>query len=155
MSDTPLNDRIAADLKDAMRARDDVRRRTLRSVRSALMKKEIGEREGGEGTLTEEQELAVLQKEAKQRRESIEQFESAGREDLAEKEREELAVIEDYLPSQLSEDELRDKIEAIIEDVGAESMADMGAVMGRAMGALRGRADGNAVRKIVEELLRN
>lgn len=155
MSDTPLNDRIAADLKDAMRARDDVRRRTLRSVRSALMKKEIDEREGGEGTLTEEQELAVLQKEAKQRRESIEQFESAGREDLAEKEREELAVIEDYLPSQLSEDELRDKIEAIIEDVGAESMADMGAVMGRAMGALRGRADGNAVRKIVEELLRN
>ena len=155
MSDTPLKDRIAADLKDAMRARDDVRRRTLRSIRSALMKKEIDEREGGEGTLTEEQELAVLQKEAKQRRESLEQFDSAGREDLAEKERDELAVIEDYLPSQLSEDELRDKIEAIIEDVGAESMADMGAVMGRAMGALRGRADGNAVRKIVEEMLRN
>jgi hypothetical protein len=155
MSDTSLKDRIATDLKDAMRARDDVRRRTLRSIRSALMKKEIDEREGGEGTLSAKQELAVLQKEAKQRRESIEQFESAGREDLAEKEREELAVIEEYLPSQLSEDELRQKVEAIIEDMGAESMADMGAVMGRAMGAVRGRADGNDVRRIAEELLRN
>lgn len=155
MSDTSLKDRIANDLKDAMRARDDVRRRTLRSIRSALMTKEIDERKGGEATLTEKQELSVLQKEAKQRRESLEQFESAGREDLAQKEREELAVIEEYLPSQLSEDELRQKVQAIIDEVGANSMADMGAVMGRAMGALRGRADGNRVREVVEELLRN
>ena len=153
MSDTSLKDRIASDLKDAMRAQDDVRRRTLRSIRSALMRKEIDEREGGKGTLTEQQELSVLQKEAKQRRESLEQFESAGRDDLAEKEREELAVIEQYLPSRLSEDKLREKIQSIIDDVGASSMADMGAVMGRAMGALRGRADGNRVREIVEELL--
>jgi hypothetical protein len=155
MSDTSLKERIANDLKDAMRARDDVRRRTLRSIRSALMKKEIDEREGGEGSLTDQQELAVLQKEAKQRRESLEQFESAGREDLAQKEREELAVIEEYLPSQLSEDELRQEIQSIIDDVGATSMADMGAVMGRAMGKLRGRADGNRVREVVEELLSN
>jgi hypothetical protein len=119
------------------------------------MKKEIDEREGGEGSLTDQQELAVLQKEAKQRRESLEQFESAGREDLAQKEREELAVIEEYLPSQLSEDELRQEIQSIIDDVGATSMADMGAVMGRAMGKLRGRADGNRVREVVEELLSN
>lgn len=155
MSDTSLKERIANDLKDAMRARDDVRRRTLRSIRSALMKKEIDEREGGEGSLTDQQELAVLQKEAKQRRESLEQFEAAGREDLAQKEREELAVIEEYLPSQLSEDELRQEIQSIIDDVGATSMADMGAVMGRAMGKLRGRADGNRVREVVEELLSN
>jgi len=155
MSNPSLKDRIADDLKDAMRARDDVRRRTLRSIRSALMTKEIDEREGGEGTLNEKQELAVLQKEAKQRRESLEQFEAAGREDLAQKEREELDVIEEYLPSQLSEDELRNEVQSIIEDVGASSMADMGAVMGRAMGALRGRADGNRVREIVEDLLSN
>ena len=155
MSDTTLKDRIAADLKDAMRARDDVRRRTLRSIRSALMKKEIDEREGGEGSLTEQQELSVLQKEAKQRRESLEQFEAAGREDLAQKEREELAVIEEYLPKQLSESEIREEIQTIIDDVGATSMADMGAVMGRAMGALRGRVDGNRVREVVEELLSN
>lgn len=153
MSDTSLKERIADDLKDAMRAQDDVRRRTLRSLRSALMKEEISKREGGTGELTEQQELSVLQKEAKQRRESMEQFEEAGREDLAQKERDELAVIEDYLPTKLSDEELRDMLEAIIDDVGASSMADMGAVMGRAMGELRGRADGNRVREMVESLL--
>lgn len=155
MSDTSLKDRIADDLKDAMRAQDDVRRRTLRSIRSALMKEEIDRREGGKGELTEQQELSVLQKEAKQRRESLEQFEEAGREDLVQKERDELAVIEEYLPSKLSDEELREMLEAIIEDVGAESMADMGQVMGRAMGELRGRADGNRVREMVESILRN
>lgn len=155
MSDASIKDRIASDLKDAMRAQDDVRRRTLRSIRSALMKEEIRHREGGEGTLDEQQEQAVLQKEAKQRRESMEQFEDAGRDDLADKEREELAVIEEYLPSKLSDDELRATLESIVDDVGATSMADMGQVMGRAMGELRGRADGNRVREIVESLLRN
>ncbi|NBB75250.1 MAG: GatB/YqeY domain-containing protein [Bacteroidetes bacterium] len=155
MSDRSLQDRIASDLKDAMRAQDDVRRRTLRSLRSALMKEEIDQREGGEGELTKQQELSVLQKAAKQRRESLEQFEEAGREDLAQKEREELAVIEEYLPSQLSDDALHETIEAIIDEVGAESMADMGRVMGRAMGELRGRADGNRVRKAVESILRD
>lgn len=155
MSDNSLKERIASDLKDAMRAQDDVRRRTLRSVRSALMKEEIAHREGGAGELTEQQELSVLQKEAKQRRESLEQFEKANRDDLAQKERDELAVIEEYLPSKLSDKELQETIEAIIDEVGAESMADMGQVMGRAMGKLRGRADGNRVRKVVELILQN
>lgn len=155
MSDASLKDRIASDLKDAMRAQDDVRRRTLRSIRSALMKEEISHREGGKGELNEQQELAVLQKEAKQRRESMAQFDEAGRDDLAQKERDELAVIEEYLPSKLSDEELRTKLKAIVEDVGAESMADMGQVMGRAMGELRGRADGNRVREVVESLLKN
>lgn len=154
MSDVSLKERVADDLKDAMRAQDAVRRRTLRSIRSALMKEEISRREGGEGELTAQQELSVLQKEAKQRRESLEQFEAAGREDLAQKERDELAVIETYLPEKLSDDELHAKIETIIDEVGASSMADMGQVMGRAMGELRGRADGNRVREMVETLLR-
>ena len=154
MPDASLKERIADDLKEAMRAQDDVRRRTLRSIRSALMKEEISRREGGKAELTEQQELAVLQKEAKQRRESMQQFEAAGREDLAQKEREELAVIEEYLPRQLSDEELRAELEAIVDQVGASSMADMGKVMGRAMGELRGRADGNRVRQMVESLLR-
>lgn len=153
MSDSSLKERIADDLKEAMRAQDDIRRRTLRSLRSALMKEEISKREGGKGELNEQQELSVLQKEAKQRRESMEQFDEAGRKDLAQREREELAVIEEYLPQKLSDEELRDKLEAIIDDVGASSMADMGKVMGRAMGELRGRADGNRVREMVESLL--
>lgn len=154
MPDASLKERIASDLKEAMRAQDDVRRRTLRSLRSALMKEEISRREGGKGELTEQQELSVLQKEAKQRRESMQQFEEAGREDLVQKEEDELAVIEEYLPATLSDEELRAKLEAIVDEVGASSMADMGAVMGRAMGELRGRADGNRVREMVESLLR-
>lgn len=154
MPDVSLKARVADDLKDAMRARDDVRRRTLRSIRSALMNAEISEREGGTGELTAQQELAVLQKEAKQRRESVQQFEVAGRDDLAEKERAELAVIEEYLPDQLTDEELRARLETIVDEVGASSMADMGKVMSRAMGELRGQADGNRVRELVESLLR-
>lgn len=148
-----LKDRIATDLKDAMRAQDDVRRRTLRSLRAALMKEEIDKREDGKGELSEQQELAVIRKQAKQRRESIEQYEDAGRDELAQKERDELAVIEEYLPKPLSDDELRDVVQEIIEDVGARSMADMGRVMGTAMSKLRGRVDGNRVRRMVENLL--
>lgn len=149
-----LKDQIAEDLKDAMRAKDDVRRRTLRSLSAALTNAEIENRGDGDGELTEQQELAIVQKAAKQREESIEQYESAGRDELAEKEREELAVIKEYLPQPLTDDALRDIIQTIVDDVGATSMADMGQVMGQAMSKLRGRADGNRVRQIVEEILR-
>lgn len=148
-----LKDQIANDLKEAMRAKDDVRRRTLRSLRAALMNAEIGQRGSGSDELSEEQELKILRKEAKQRQEALEQYESAEREDLAEREREELAVIEEYLPEPLTDEKLRDIIQDIIDEVGARSMADMGQVMGQAMGKLRGRADGNRVREVVEELL--
>lgn len=147
-------DRVKADLTDAMKAQDDVRRRTLRSLRAALANKEIEQREGGaEATLSDQQELAVVQKQVKQRRDSIEQYEDAGRDDLAQREREEIEVLEEYLPDRLSDKELADRINTIIDDIGAESMADMGAVMGRAMDELRGRADGNRVREMVEEKL--
>ncbi len=149
-----LKDQIASDLKDAMRARDDVRRRTLRSLRAALMNAEIEQRGHGDGELSEQKELAILRKAAKQREESIEQYEAAGRDELAQKERDELAVINEYLPQPLTDDELRDIIQSIVDDVGATSMADMGRVMGPAMSQLRGRADGNRVREIVEDILR-
>lgn len=144
-----MKDQIADDLKDAMRAGDDVRRRTLRSLRAALVNAE----KEGSGAVSDQDQLKLLQKAAKQRRESIEQFEEAGREDLAEKEREELKVINEYLPEKLSDDELRDELESIIDEVGARSMADMGPVMGQAMNRLRGRADGNRVREMVQSLL--
>ena len=127
-------DRVKKDLTQAMKDQDDVRRRALRSLRAALANKEIDQRkEGTETTLSPQDELAVVQKQVKQRRDSIEQYEEAGREDLAEKEREEIDVLEEYLPDRLSDDELAERVDAIIEDVGATSMADMGTVMGRAM----------------------
>ena len=143
-----LEDQIADDLKAAMRAKDDARRRALRSLRAALAEKA---RAGGE--LAEEDERKVLQKQAKQRREALQQYEDAGRDDLAEKERAELAVIEDYLPERLSDEELDRELEAIIEETGAASMSDMGRVMGTAMDRLRGRAQGGRVQKHVKALL--
>ncbi len=153
-TDDSLLDRINQDLQDAMRAKDKVRLRTLRSVSSALKNKQINKREGGkEAVLDEQEELAVVRKEVKQRKDSIEQYESAGRDDLVAKEQEEIDVLEEYLPQPLSDDELRNTLASIIDEVGAESMADMGPVMGRAMSQLRGRVDGSRVQKMVQELL--
>ncbi len=148
-----LKDRISEDLKDAMRARDEVRLRTLRSLRAALLEREIAERTGGVAELSDEQALSVLQKQAKQRRDSIEQFVGAGREDLAENERQELAIIESYLPKQLSDDEIREELRKIIAEVGASSAAEIGKVMGPAMQRLKGKADGMRIQMIARELL--
>ena len=150
---TMLKDRLNEDLKAAMRAKDDVRLRTIRSIRAALMEREIEQRQGGTATLTEEQEMAVLQKQAKQRRDAIEQVAAAGREDLAAREREELAVIEAYLPQQLADDEIRSVVREVAAAAGASSMREMGKVMGPAMERLRGRADGRRVQEIVREVL--
>lgn len=153
MSDSIL-DRLNEDLKEAMRNKDKVRRRTLRSLRSAFQNKQIDQREeGGDTDLSEQDQLAVLRKQVKQRKEAIEQYEDAGRDDLVHKEREELKVLEEYLPAQLSEEDLREILQEIIEDVEAESMADMGAVMGPAMERLRGRVDGSRVQSMVQTLL--
>ena len=153
MSDSIL-DRVKQDLTDAMKAQDAVRRRALRSLRAALANKEIAKRRAGaDSSLEGQEELAVVQKQVKQRRDSIEQYEEADRDDLAQKEREEIEVLEDYLPDRLSDEELAERLDAIIDDVGATSMADMGPVMGRAMDELRGRVDGNRVREMVQDRL--
>lgn len=153
MSDSIL-DRVKKDLTQAMKDQDDVRRRALRSLRAALANKEIAQRkEGTETVLSPQEELTVVQKQVKQRRDSIEQYEEAGRDDLVQKEREEIEVLEKYLPERLSDEELAERLKSIIEEVGATSMADMGPVMGRAMDELRGRADGNRVREMVQDLL--
>lgn len=148
-----LKDQLNADLKDAMRAKDAIRLRTIRSLRAALMEREIEQRSGGEATLSADDEQAVLLKQAKQRRDALEQYVAADREDLASKEREELAVLESYLPEQLDEEGVRKVVAAVIAETGASGPADMGRVMGAAMGKLRGQADGKLVQAAAKDLL--
>lgn len=150
-----LKEQILEDLKSAMKAKDKDRLQVLRSLKAKLQEKEIAERKDGEATLTEDQAIAVLMKAAKQRKESITQFEEGGREDLAEKEKSELAIIEEYLPKMLTEDEVREVVSKKIADLGAEGPQDMGKVMGPIMGILKGKADGGLVSKVVKEELSN
>lgn len=155
MSDeSSLLKQLNEDLKQAMRDKDKVRLRTLRSLRAALKNKEIDQRQGGEETvLSDQEQLAVLRKQVNQRKDSIEQYEQAGRDDLVQTEQEELDVLDEYMPDPLSDDEIDDILRDIIDEVGAESMADMGPVMGRAMNTLRGRVEGGRVQERVKALL--
>ena len=145
-----VRDQLRSDLRDAMRARDVPRRNTIRMVEAAIKNAEIDKR-GKE--LAESDVLAILQRQVKQRRESIEQFTQGGREDLAEKERVEIAIIEAYLPQQLSRDEVEARARAVIEQVGAAGPGDRGKVMGMLMKDLRGQADGSLVNAVVGDLL--
>lgn len=142
-----------ADLKQAMKNRQKDRLRVLRSLKSKLLEREINEREGGEGTISDEQSIEVLMKAAKQRKESIEQFEEGGRDDLAEAEKQELEIIESYLPTMMSEEEVREAARQKIDELGAENMSDMGQVMGVLMQELKGKAEGSTVSKVVKEEL--
>jgi uncharacterized protein YqeY len=117
------------------------------------MEKEISERKGGEAKLSDDQTVEVLMKAAKQRKESIEQFEEGDREDLADNEKKELEIIEAYLPEMMSEEEVRKVVKQKIDQLGASGMQDMGKVMGPMMGQLKGKADGSLVSKIVKEEL--
>lgn len=147
-----LTDQLQADLKDAMRAKDRVRLRTIRSLRTALTEKEIELRSSSEA-MSDEDALRVVQKQAKQRRDAIEQYAEAGRDDLVRKEEEELEIIETYLPEQLGDDAIRKVLHEIIAATGAASPRDMGKVMGAAMKRLRGRADGRRINELAQELL--
>ncbi len=148
-----IKNTIMADLKQAMKDKDQDRLRVLRSLKSKLLEREISERKEGEASLSDEQTIEVLMKAAKQRKESIEQFEKGDREDLAESEKKELEVIESYLPEMLSEDEVRDIARDKINELGAEDMSDMGQVMGVMMQELKGKAEGSLVSKVVKEEL--
>lgn len=148
-----LKEQIMADLKEAMKNKEQDKLRVLRSLKAKLLEKEISERKGGEAELSDEQAIEVLMKAAKQRKESIDQFESGGRDDLVENEKRELELIESYLPKMLTEDEVRDIARKKIDDLGAETMADMGKVMGVLMQELKGKAEGATVSKVVKEEL--
>lgn len=148
-----IKEQIISDIKDAMKAKEKDRLQVLRSLKAKLMEKEISERKDGEAELNNEQAVEVLMKAAKQRKESIEQFEEGGREDLAENEKAELEIIEEYLPEMMDEDEVRKVVQEKIEAMGASGMQDMGKVMGPLMGQLKGKADGSIVSRIVKEEL--
>lgn len=139
------------DLKAAMLAKDEAALRSLRAIKAAILLAKTSEGAGGE--LKEEDEMKLLQKLVKQRRDSLEIFRQQNREDLAKKEEEEIAVIEKFLPAAMSPGELKAGIEKIIAETGASSPADMGKVMGVATKQFSGRADGKTISNIVRELL--
>lgn len=140
---------IETQIKVSMKARQGLRTETLRMVKSALKNKEIENK----GELNEEDSLQTLSSLVKQRRESAEAFEKAGREDLAQKENDEIVIIQEFLPQALSEAEIKDLIQKTIQSLGAEGMKDMGKVMGALKSQTTGRADGKLVSQFVKEAL--
>jgi len=148
-----LKEQIGEDIKTAMKAKDKIRLQTVRSIKKAILDKEVELRPQGQDSLTPEQEIELLSQQAKQRRDSIDQFQNAGREDLAAKESQELSIIETYLPEQVSDAEVETIIDQIIADSGAASLKDLGKVMGPAMKQLKGKADGKKIQALVKSKL--
>ncbi len=146
----PIQAQLQEDLKQAMRAKDATRRSVLRYLRSEIHNAEISQQK----KLDDEGVLAVLSRQAQQRRDSIEAYESAKRQDLVERERDELAIILEYLPQQLTRAEIDELVEQAIADTGASGPADMGKVMGRLMPQVRGRAEGREVSAAASAALR-
>jgi len=145
-----LETQIQSDLKAAMLSKDEAALRALRAVKSAIL---LAKTSGAGGELSAEDEIKMLQKLVKQRKESIDIYEKQGRDDLAKTEKDEVAVIEKYLPAQMSEADVRVEVKKIIEATGAKSAAEMGKVMGAASKQLAGKADNKMVAAIVKELL--
>ena len=144
-----LKERLRQDMADAMRSGEAERRDVLRLLVAAIKQEEVDQRQ----TLEDSQVQEVLVKQAKQRRESIVDAEQAGRPDLAEAEQRELTIIEEYLPQQMSRDEVEAVARQVIEELGVQDMKSMGQVMGRLMPQLKGQADGRVVSDVVRELL--
>jgi uncharacterized protein YqeY len=147
-----LKERIVKDMTAAMKSKEAARLSTLRMVKAAVQNREI---EKG-GPLTDEETVKLLQSLVKQRRDSVEQYEKAGRAELAEKERAEIAVIEEYLPRAATREEIEQAVSEAVAETGATSMKEMGAVMKAAMARLAGRnADGRTVNELVRSKLQN
>ena len=146
-----LEQQIMTEMKEAMKAKNEGVLRALRGIKAEIIKAKT--EPGAAGEIDEATEQKFLQKMMKQRRDSLEIFEKQGREDLAVKEKEEMAVIERFLPKQLDETELKEIIKKIVAETGASSPADMGKVMGVASKQLAGKADGKTISGIVKDLL--
>lgn len=145
-----LEQQIMAQMKDAMKSKDEAGLRGLRAIKAAIL---IAKTSGAAAELTADDEIKLLQKLVKQRKDSLEIFQQQNRTDLAKKEEEEIAIIEKFLPKQLGAGELKAIIASIITEVGAVSAADMGKVMGVASKQLAGKADGKTISAVVKELL--
>ncbi len=146
-----LEQKIMSSLKTAMLAKDEAALRSLRAIKAAILLAKTSE--GAKAELSEDDEMKLLQKLVKQRRDSLEIFQQQNRPDLAAKEQEELNVIEQFLPKQLSPEELKAELQGIISAVGAAGLADFGKVMGIASKQLAGKADGKAIAATVKDLL--
>ncbi|WP_368505985.1 GatB/YqeY domain-containing protein [Alkalihalophilus sp. As8PL] len=144
-----LLERLNVDMKNAMKNKDKQKLSVIRMVKSSLQNEQI--KLGRE--LTDDDSLTVLNRELKQRKDSLHEFEQANREDLASKLRDEITVLEDYMPEQLSEEEVSAIVKETIEEVGASTKADMGKVMGAIMPKVKGKADGGLVNRLVQQHL--
>ena len=146
-----LEQQIMAEMKEAMKAKDEAALRSLRAIKAEIIKAKTEPGAGGE--IDEATEQKFLQKMMKQRRDSLDIFEKQGRQDLAIKEKEEMAVIERFLPKQMTEGEIMEAVGKIIAETGASSAAEMGKVMGVASKQLAGKADGKTISAIVKQML--
>ena len=146
-----LKSTIESEIKQAMLNKDKDRLRALRAIKSQILLAET--EKGGGGELSEDTEMKLLTKAAKQRKDSIEVFEKQGRDDLAATEKSELAVIESFLPKQLTEEEVEVEVKKVIDEVGASGPQDMGKVMGTATKKLAGKADGKMISTLAKKLL--
>lgn len=146
-----LEQQIMAEMKDAMKARNEALLRGLRAIKAEIIKAKT--EPGAAGEISAEKEISMLQKMVKQRKDSLEIYKKQNREDLAQKEEEEIALIEKFLPKQLSQEELKKEVQQIISETGASSASDMGKVMSAATKKLAGRADGKTISSMVKELL--
>ncbi len=144
-----LSERLSEDMKQAMKSQDKFRLSVIRMMRSSVKNVEIDQKK----TLNDSEVLDILNRELKQRKDALQEFEKAGREDLAEKMKAEIAVIVEYLPQQLTQEEIREIVEQTIRETGAASKADMGKVMSALMPKVKGRADGRMVNQTVQQLL--
>ena len=146
-----LEQKVMAEMKDAMKSKNEAALRGLRAIKAAIIIAKTSEGAGGE--LKEEDETKLLQKLVKQRRDSLEIFKKQNREDLAQKEQEEISIIERFLPKQMTAEELKSPLSEIISQLGASSPADMGKVMAAATKQFAGKADGKVISAAVRELL--
>lgn len=145
-----LNERIAEALKEAMKNKDEARKRTVRAIKSQIL---LMQTDGTGQAITEERELKMLQTMVKQREDSASSYEAGGRNDLAKIEKEEIAILKEFLPKQLNEQELEEILKSIISELGAQGPKDMGKVMGEATKRLVGKADGKMISLKVKSLL--
>lgn len=146
-----LDKNMSEALKTAMKAKDQVRLRTLRAIKSAFLLAKTAE--GASGEISEAQEMKIIQKLHKQRSDSYDVYTQSGRTDLAAKEKEEMDIIEEFLPKQIDDEAILKEVQAIVSQVGATSMKDMGKVMGMASKALAGKADGKRIADAVKKIL--
>lgn len=146
-----LEQQVMAEMKEAMKAKNEAALRGLRAIKAEIIKAKTEPGAGGE--ISDEKQTAMLQKMMKQRKDALDIYQQQKRPDLAQKEQEEMAIIEKFLPAQLSPEELKNELQQIIAETGAASPADMGKVMGIATKELAGRADGKTISATVKELL--